>query len=88
MSTYEELTHGLKFDGYVSRTSLNNWSIERYELNENEYRLVQYRTSANGEMSHIDFIEINQDEYHDLDYDEFNGLVRFQAVSELFHYGN
>jgi hypothetical protein len=84
MSTYTKLTKDLKFIGFVGGTSLNNWSIERYDLNESEYRLIQYKSDAVGNMSNVESIDISKEAYENLDHDVYNNLVRFQAASELF----
>lgn len=71
----------MKFAFYASNTSLNNFSVAVYELENGNYNLVVEKDGEQVDGTHAH--EISVADYEELPHDAYDNLVRFYAAAEL-----
>ncbi len=83
---YEELIEGLNFSHVCGGCTFNNVNIEAYHVDSHNYKLIRFVTKANGDhVGNIDSLNISKENYNNLNCDDYNQLIRFHAVNDLFY---
>ncbi len=78
------LEHLLEFSHYCANVIINNVNLEAFYKSGTELRIFRFTTDAVGNKTNIESIDILSEDYDNLDCDNYDNIVRFNAVNDLF----